>query len=86
MASSLSYVLHIRDLLEKGAPIGGIGVQGHMNKTLIDLHFVEKSIRRLWEEFGLPIWVTEFDWEGNNGGDHAQHAVQLDRFYRLCMR
>ena len=43
--------------------------------------------RRPWiietlEQFGLPIWVTEFDWSGNSN-DHKEHAVQLENFYRL---
>lgn len=32
------------------------------------------------------MWVTEFDWKGNNGSDHSQHAIELDNFYRLCLR
>ena len=40
----------------------------------------------LWEEFRLPIWVTEFDWNAHNDlpmGDHTIHAEQLSKFYRL---
>ena len=35
-----------------------------------------------YRQFGLPIWVTEFDWSGNSN-DHKEHAVQLENFYRL---
>jgi len=40
----------------------------------------------LWEEFQLPIWVTEFDWNANNDvdmGDHTLHAEQIHNFYTL---
>ena len=40
----------------------------------------------LWEEFQLPIWITEFDWNGEGDidwGDHSQHADILEDFYRL---
>ena len=40
----------------------------------------------LWEEFKLPIWVTEFDWNANNDvemGDHTVHAEQIHNFYTL---
>ena len=46
-------------------------------KTRLDL---------LWEEFHLPIWATEFDWnwqETADFGDHSYHAEVLDNFYRL---
>lgn len=40
----------------------------------------------LWEEFKLPIWVTEFDWNANSDvemGDHTVHAEQIHNFYTL---
>ena len=40
----------------------------------------------LWEEFKLPIWVTEFDWNADSSvdfGDHSYHAEQIEKFYRL---
>lgn len=40
----------------------------------------------LWEEFRLPIWATEFDWNWHQAadfGDHSYHAEVLDSFYRL---
>ena len=41
----------------------------------------------LWEEFQLPIWVTEFTWNSEESvdfGDHSRHADILDSFYRLA--
>ena len=40
----------------------------------------------MWEEFQLPIWITEFDWNGEGDidwGDHSQHADIVEDFYRL---
>lgn len=71
----------IQGLLDEGAPISGIGVQGHFGGHPIDIEKVTDIITDL-SEFNLPIWVTEFDWAGNNA-DHSQHAVQLENFYRL---
>lgn len=81
-----SYINQIRDLLNRGAPVGGIGIQSHLGPETIDLGKVEDSMSRIYSEFGLPIWVTEFDWQNNDGDDHSQHAVELDNFYRLCLR
>ena len=81
-----SYVNQIQDLLNRGAPISGIGLQSHLGPDVIDLGQVESAVRRLWDTFHLPIWVTEFDWNGDQNGDHGQHAVELDNFYRLMMR
>ena len=35
--------------------------------TLIPLLIrIKRNVEMLWEEFKLPIWVTEFDWNANN--------------------
>lgn len=54
------YERTIRALLAEGAPLQGIGIQGHFSEDLT-------PIPRLWEildrfgKFGLPIQITEFD-------------------------
>ena len=75
------YVALIQGLLDQGAPVSGIGVQGHFGGQAIDLGKVQRVVERLGE-FGLPVWVTEFDWSGSST-DHSQHAAQLENFYRL---
>merc|ERR1711971_271910 len=81
------YQQQIRDLLAEGAPIDAIGVQAHIGgEDLVDVVRIKYHIDLLWEEFKLPIWVTEFDWNGNGNagwGDHTVHAEQLENFYRL---
>jgi len=71
----------IQNLLDQGAPISGIGVQGHFGGNPINLDKVSDIIKDL-AQFNLPIWVTEFDWAGSNP-DHVEHARQLENFYRL---
>ncbi|MGD2035710.1 MAG: endo-1,4-beta-xylanase, partial [Bacteroidales bacterium] len=53
------YVEVIREMLDNGAPIDGIGVQGHMEND-IDWEEIRESLDSL-SQFGLPITVTEFD-------------------------
>ena len=47
---------------------------------------MKERVEELWEEFQLPIWITEFDWnsEGDiSWGDHSKHAEILNDFYHL---
>ena len=32
----------------------------------MDWLMMKERLDTLWEEFQLPIWVTEFDWAGDN--------------------
>ncbi len=76
------YVAHIRQLLDAGAKVGGIGDQAHFFKPV-------PENRRLWAildklgQFGLPVKITEFDLH-YNGMTDAEQAEQLRRFYRVC--
>ena len=40
-------------------------VQGHFGGTPINIERVTAIIKDL-AQFNLPIWVTEFDWAGDN--------------------
>ena len=54
--------------------------------TFLDWNVMKKRLDLLWEEFHLPIWPTEFDWnwhESADFGDHSYHAQVIDSFYRL---
>ena len=81
------YQQQIRDLLAAGAPIDAIGLQSHIRGELIvEVQTIKDHVDQLWEEFKLPIWVTEFDWNALDNvdmGDHSFHASQLENFYRL---
>ena len=52
-------VQQARDLIDAGAPVGGLGAQGHFNEPPAP----EVLFRRLdhLAESGLPVWITEYD-------------------------
>ena len=55
-------------------------------KDVLDWAAIKERIDLLWSEFRLPIWVTEFDWNGDlsvDFGDHSLHAEILENFHRL---
>ncbi len=73
------YEDQIEWLLQQGAPVGGIGCQGHFGED-VDMQAVKAALNRL-ARFGLPIRVTEFD---INTGDETKKAQLLEEFYRTC--
>jgi len=75
----------IRDLLAQGAPIDAIGLQSHLKENVDHVGF-KNRVEALYQEFGLPIWITEFDWNAKgtiNDPDHVNHAKQVEDFYRI---
>lgn len=65
-----SYERHIAHLIRSGAPIGGIGMQGHYtngSKRRSPQQLIETLDR--FAKFGLPIQITEFDMFGKLWGD-----------------
>lgn len=61
----------LRFLLENGAPITGIGLQGHMGGSPTDLPLVYEILER-YASLGLDIRITEFD------VDTTDEALQAD--------
>ena len=53
----------IRDLIEAGAPLHGIGIQGHMGNPLTPIDTVYEVIDK-FAEFGRAISITEYDAAG----------------------
>lgn len=68
---------NIRFLKEGGAPIGGIGFQGHFGGSLIPPARVVSGLDR-FGKFGLPIAITEFD---VNTNDEQLQADYLRDFF-----
>jgi GH35 family endo-1,4-beta-xylanase len=89
------YAVQIRQLLDQGVPIGGIGVQGHLHGDTLDTVALQRSLGRL-AEFKLPIKVTEFNFPGQKSKYYQQQgailspeeeqakARALTEFYRIC--
>ncbi|MHC4601185.1 MAG: endo-1,4-beta-xylanase, partial [Planctomycetota bacterium] len=74
------YVSHIQGLLDTGAPVGGIGCQGHFGARIPDPVAVKMALDRL-ARFGLPIKITEFDIDT---ADEGRQAVDLYDFMKVC--
>jgi GH35 family endo-1,4-beta-xylanase len=54
------YEKTIRMLLDKGAPLDGIGMQGHFGNSLTSPEDLQQILDR-FAKFNKPIWVTEYD-------------------------
>lgn len=67
------------NLISQGAPIHGIGVQCHMERSF-DRRGVLSRFNSI-AELGLPIWITEFDVPEP---DENIRAKDLEDFYRIA--
>jgi GH35 family endo-1,4-beta-xylanase len=76
------YVSSIRRLLDQGAPIHGIGIQGHVWKEdiLATPGVVKERLDKV-ATLGLPIWITEFDVADD---DETSCAEKLELVYRTA--
>jgi GH35 family endo-1,4-beta-xylanase len=76
------YVRQIRWLLDRGAPVQGIGVQGHIWHDDIVAHpeVVQARLDAL-ATLGLPIWITEYD---SADPEEAVNADRLEVVYRTA--
>ncbi|PIN20603.1 Endo-1,4-beta-xylanase [Handroanthus impetiginosus] len=62
-SSPEKYIEHILGLQEQGAPVGGIGIQGHIDSPVGPI--VCSALDKLGI-LGLPIWFTELDFSSDN--------------------
>ncbi len=80
-ANTPKYAELIDSLLQAGAPVGGIGIQGHFFGDRV------APANEMWEKlellgrFGLPIRVTEF---GVKSTDSDLHAQGMRRLLEVC--
>ncbi len=89
------YIKHIRGLLEQGAPMAGIGVQGHLHGETFDPAALQNALNEL-AKIRLPIRVTEFNMPGQRSVFMKQRnlgltpeqeqakAKALRDYYRIC--
>ena len=89
------YIKHIRGLLEQGAPMAGIGVQGHLHGENFDPKALQNALNEL-AKIGLPIRITEFNMPGQRSVFMRQRnlkltpeqelakAKNLTEYYRIC--
>ncbi|MCW5941691.1 MAG: endo-1,4-beta-xylanase [Fimbriimonadaceae bacterium] len=76
------YVAHVRELIEQGAPIDAVGIQGHVwREDLLANPGVVTERLDLVAELGLPIWITEYDAADE---DPERNADILELVYRTA--
>jgi endo-1,4-beta-xylanase len=74
-----AYIDQIQGLLNAGAPVGGIGAQGHFFGD-VQPWLVYERLERL-STVGLPIWITELD---VSSPDPLVRADRLEDAMRIC--
>lgn len=76
------YVADIRRLREQGAPIDGVGIQGHIWSEDILAHpeVIQQRLDKV-AALGLPIWISEFDVAD---ADEQTNADKLELVYRTA--
>jgi endo-1,4-beta-xylanase len=89
------YVTQIRNFLDQGVPIGGIGVQGHLHGDAFDPVVLQNALDRL-AQFKLPVRVTEFNFPGQRSRYYGRKGAVLSEeeerakakaiteYYRIC--
>jgi len=89
------YIKHIRGLLEQGASMDGIGVQGHLHGESFDPEALQHALNEL-AKIGLPIRITEFNMPGQRSPFMRQRQLKLTpeqeqakakaltEYYRIC--
>jgi GH35 family endo-1,4-beta-xylanase len=74
------YVEHIKWLQEQGAPIHGIGIQGHIwHEDILSTPTVLKERLDKIASLNLPIWISEFDTANE---DEFKNADILELVFR----
>ncbi len=70
----------LKELLEKGTPIDGIGLQGHWSSRNINKEVIRETID-LFASLGLEVQITELDLSvyGQNSDPQVEWSPELDR-------
>lgn len=77
-----AYVKQIRRLIDQGAPIHGVGIQGHIwSKAILDHPETLRENLDNVAALGLPIWITEFD---SAFAEESVNADCLETVYRAA--
>jgi GH35 family endo-1,4-beta-xylanase len=80
--NSSDYVTRASSLISMGAPIDGLGIQGHLgaNETFNPESYYNYVLQPL-AALDLPIWATEFD---ANHTDANISANNIENYFRIC--
>jgi len=89
------FVAHVKNLQERGVPIGGIGLQGHSHRETFKRNALKNSLEVL-AKLDLPIRITEFNMPGQHSRfdknrqlrmtkeEEEAKARELVDYYRIC--
>jgi len=75
------YASRAQGLISLGAPVEGLGIQGHVESPF-DPELYYSNVLNELDDLGLPIIATEFS--VNNQYDEYKIATVLEDFYRIC--
>jgi GH35 family endo-1,4-beta-xylanase len=78
-----TYANRARGLIALGAPVEGLGIQGHISSPFGDTeaqNYWTKVLKPLGT-VGLPIMATEFD---SDTTSDSQRATDLENYFRIC--
>jgi endo-1,4-beta-xylanase len=70
------YLQHIRTVLSSGAPMDGIGVQGHLHGDAFDEAELRRALDALAER-KLPVRITEFNFPGQRSKYYQKRELRL---------
>lgn len=76
------YERFIDELLQRGAPVHGIGLQGHFRGGFTDIDRMQEVLDR-FAAFGLPLAITEYDCTVSHG-DEKLAVDALHDLATLC--
>lgn len=76
-----NFITLVRNMLNNGAPVTGIGAQCHIGST-VDIANFKARFDQL-AQFGLPIKITEFDM-GAKSLTQQQYAAEIAKMMRLA--
>jgi len=75
----------VKDLVERGVPIDGVGIQYHINTENYPKYEDVLELFNKYADLGLEVQITEMDIMCNNGGTEEEFALQA-KLYEDALR
>ncbi len=66
----------IQEIVDAGAPLGGIGFQSHIGVFPNSIYEVEETLTDFATQFNVPLKITEYDVDANMGDDVAAQYLE----------
>jgi len=78
----------LKDLLERGVPVHGVGFQAHFKPQEVNIESFAKNLQR-FADLGLRLYVTELDvriQDGSGAQGVAEQAKAYGQIVRACLQ